>query len=242
MTTALVAVLLAAAILAAPRGTARTRLPVTGLAAEDRWEWLRRSLFAVPAGLATAVLLGGVAGALAGAVVAAGVALLLRRLARTVVEDDPLAVAAGLDLLSACLLAGLPLATAVGAVAGTLAGAPAMGAGLRRAADLLALGGDPAQVWDTLSDAKGSDAKGLDQIARMARRSADSGASLAAGAAELAAATRERVGDRALTATERAGVAVSGPLGLCFLPAFLCLGIAPVVLGLAGKVLDGGVL
>lgn len=32
---------------------------------------------------------------------------------------------------------------------------------------------------------------------------------------------------------------VSGPLGLCFLPAFICLGIVPVVIGLATRTLGG---
>ena len=35
---------------------------------------------------------------------------------------------------------------------------------------------------------------------------------------------------------------IAGPLGLCYLPAFLCLGIVPVVAGLAGDVLRSGVL
>ncbi|SLJ82662.1 putative alanine-rich membrane protein [Mycobacteroides abscessus subsp. abscessus] len=48
--------------------------------------------------------------------------------------------------------------------------------------------------------------------------------------------------DAAAARAERAGVLISGPLGLCFLPAFLCLGIVPVVVGLAGRVLDGGLL
>jgi hypothetical protein len=29
---------------------------------------------------------------------------------------------------------------------------------------------------------------------------------------------------------------VLAPLGLCFLPAFLCLGVIPLVLGIAGEV------
>ena len=33
---------------------------------------------------------------------------------------------------------------------------------------------------------------------------------------------------------------IAGPLGLCFLPAFVCLGIVPVVAGLAGDVLRIG--
>ena len=34
---------------------------------------------------------------------------------------------------------------------------------------------------------------------------------------------------------QRAGVLITVPLGLCFLPAFFCLGIAPVVAGLASQ-------
>ena len=54
---------------------------------------------------------------------------------------------------------------------------------------------------------------------------------------ELADDVRRRAHDDALAAAERAGVAISGPLGLCFLPAFICLGIVPVVVGLASTVL-----
>ena len=39
--------------------------------------------------------------------------------------------------------------------------------------------------------------------------------------------------------TERAAVLVAGPLGLCFLPAFVCLGVLPVVVGLADGMLPG---
>ena len=47
-----------------------------------------------------------------------------------------------------------------------------------------------------------------------------------------------RVTGRADTAAavQRAGVWVLAPLGLCFLPAFLCLGVAPLVLGIAADV------
>ncbi|CKW18115.1 alanine rich membrane protein [Mycobacterium tuberculosis] len=43
-------------------------------------------------------------------------------------------------------------------------------------------------------------------------------------------------------ALERAGVLIAGPLGLCFLPAFLCVGIVPLVVGLAGDVLQFGLV
>jgi pilus assembly protein TadC len=35
---------------------------------------------------------------------------------------------------------------------------------------------------------------------------------------------------------QRAGVLITVPLGLCFLPAFVCLGIVPVIAGLAKQI------
>ena len=55
-------------------------------------------------------------------------------------------------------------------------------------------------------------------------------------------AFRQDAGHAAVAAAERAGVLIAGPLGLCFLPAFVCLGIVPVVAGLAGDIFGGGVL
>ncbi|MFX0580141.1 type II secretion system F family protein [Nocardia nepalensis] len=156
--------------------------------------------------------------------------------------NDPLAVASIFDLLAACLRAGLPIAAAARAVA---PGAPAaLGAALRRAADLLALGADAAMAWDQVARdwADQPGAEEVDSLARMARRSARSGASLAAAVGELAEQRRSGVEDAAAARAERAGVLIGGPLGLCFLPAFICLGIIPVVIGLADRVLGGGLL
>ncbi len=77
---------------------------------------------------------------------------------------------------------------------------------------------------------------------RLARRSASSGAALAQGVAELAVSVRHEAADTARAAAERASVLIAGPLGLCYLPAFVCLGIVPVVAGLAGEVLGKGLL
>ena len=146
--------------------------------------------------------------------------------------DDPLSVAAMLDVFAVCLRAGLPVASAVGAV---IDSSPADLRGqLLRTADLLTLGADPEHAWATTE----SDTV-FDQLATLARRSARAGSSLAGGVAELADDTRQRAQDDAVAAAERAGVAISGPLGLCFLPAFVCLGIVPVVIGLAGNALGG---
>lgn len=156
---------------------------------------------------------------------------------------DPLGSASAFDLLAACLRAGLPMAAAARASAPTAP--PVLRAALLRAADLLALGADAATAWERAStDAAGSvGAEEVESLARMARRSARSGASLAAAVGELAAQRREAVEDAAVARAERAGVLIGGPLGLCFLPAFVCLGIVPVVIGLADRVLgDGGLL
>ena len=52
--------------------------------------------------------------------------------------------------------------------------------------------------------------------------------------AEQAALIRRGQAERASAAAGRAGVLITAPLGLCFLPAFLCLGLAPAVIGLLG--------
>lgn len=153
--------------------------------------------------------------------------------------DDPLAVATVFDLLAACLRAGLPTVTAVRAV---LPGAPeALRTALRRSADLLALGADPALAWGRPGTAAATTPE-FESLARMVRRSARSGSALAAAVSELAEQRREEVEDMAAARAERAGVLIGGPLGLCFLPAFICLGIVPVIIGLAGRVLGGGLL
>lgn len=152
---------------------------------------------------------------------------------------DPLAVASSLDVLAVCLTAGMAVPAA--AVA-TAASAPSQLAQiLCRAADLLTLGADPAIAWSAPPGVPTSsiDAQ-TDALLRLARRSASSGSALAEGVAELAAQCRHDADRTAEATAERAAVLIAGPLGLCFLPAFVCLGIAPVIAGLAGEVLQSG--
>jgi pilus assembly protein TadC len=73
------------------------------------------------------------------------------------------------------------------------------------------------------------------KLARAARRSAHSGAGLASVATSIAEEVRAGAQDLAVARGQRAGVLITGPLGLCFLPAFLALGVVPVVIGLAGN-------
>ncbi|HMS76943.1 type II secretion system F family protein [Gordonia sp. (in: high G+C Gram-positive bacteria)] len=155
--------------------------------------------------------------------------------------DDPFTVAAALDLFAVCLRSGLPVESATRIVA---AAAPeSLAAPMSTAADLLALGADPDHAWTMAadeSDVESSSGTGyFRELAMLVRRSSRAGASLTAGVDELAVEIRRRAEDLALEKAERAGVAISGPLGLCFLPAFVCLGIVPVVVGLAGGVFAG---
>lgn len=147
---------------------------------------------------------------------------------------DPLAEASALDVLAVCLEAGMGVANAAAAVAPSAP--PELRATLQRAADLLALGADPDTAWSV----GGGDH--LEGLTRLARRSANSGSALAQGVRELAGQLRQDAGDSAAAAAERAGVLIAGPLGLCFLPAFVCLGVVPVVAGLAGDVLRSGIV
>lgn len=154
---------------------------------------------------------------------------------------DPLAVASSLDVLAVCLMAGM--AVPIAAVATAPSAPPRLAAVLRRAAELLTLGADPATAWSAPPAlAVASIDAQTDALLRLARRSASSGAALADGVAELAANSRHDAAHVADATAERAAVLIAGPLGLCFLPAFVCLGIVPVVAGLAGDVLQSGLL
>jgi len=152
-------------------------------------------------------------------------------------SNDPLAAAASFDVFAACLRSGMAVSMAAAATASS---APATLARLlNRAADLLALGADPATAWSNPILPLDNQTEAL---MRLARRSATSGAALADGVAELADQSRHEATDAARAAAERASVLIAGPLGLCYLPAFLCLGIIPVVAGLAGDVFESGVI
>lgn len=172
---------------------------------------------AVLAGLATALLGGWVARAAAS------------RSDRVGTVDGG-ALAGCWELVAVCLQAGLPVA---GAVSAATAGLPGpVGDELRRVAGLLALGADPATAW-----AGARDLPALAAFARAAGRSASTGAALAHVARAEAERLRADLLDVAQARAQRAAVLIAGPLGLCFLPAFLVLGIAPVVIGLGREVL-----
>ncbi|MFE9395198.1 type II secretion system F family protein [Streptomyces flavidovirens] len=179
------------------------------------------------------VLIGGLTGCAVGAFAAYGTARWQRR--RTPSEEVPvdarqLPLAA--DLLAACVSAGAGPREAAEAVGDSLGGP--VGERLARTAAELRLGGEPADAWGRLGAIPG--AAGL---ARCLERAGASGAPAAEPVSRLAEGLRAERAREASARAQRAGVLMVGPVGLCFLPAFLVVGVAPVVIGLASGLMNG---
>ncbi|MEU4247892.1 type II secretion system F family protein [Amycolatopsis sp. NPDC026612] len=187
---------------------------------------------AAASGVSAALLVGGAAGVGVGAIVAATGWWAIRRTRRPrpPVMDiaAKLRLAGTLDLLAACLRAGLPVPSALDAVAGTSPAAARTA--LSSTAGLLALGSRPDEAWAPVRAVPG-----LGELAGAAIRTSRSGAAFATAAGDLAGRLRDELATEAEERAERAGVVLALPVGLCFLPAFFCLGVLPVVLGLAGR-------
>lgn len=139
-----------------------------------------------------------------------------------------------LDLVSAAVRAGLPPGRALQAAVDALsaAGGPDEPA-LRRVAVQLTWGSPAAGAWEGLT--AGTDR--WDGLADALLLSARTGAPAASLLTSAAASTRAGRRWDAEAAAARLSALLVLPLGLCTLPAFLLLGVVPVVLTLAGDVL-----
>ncbi|MFI8192842.1 type II secretion system F family protein [Streptomyces sp. NPDC085946] len=203
---------------------------------------VQRSLPLIGVACAGWVLVGGFAGAAAGAAGALALGWWRRRQAATATRadvpgGDPAEAARHLplaaDLLAACIVAGAAPVVAAQAVGEALGGPT--GDALARGAAEVRLGGEPGAAWRRLAATPGAGA-----LARLLERADVSGLPAAAPVAGLAAQARADRGRTATARARRASVLVSAPVGLCFLPAFIAVGVLPVVIGLAGGVLGGG--
>ncbi|MEU6084250.1 type II secretion system F family protein [Streptomyces sp. NPDC047108] len=183
------------------------------------------------------VLVGGVPGCIAGLVAAFGIRKWWKQRTNGGGPDESAAVREHLplaaDLLVACMAAGAGPREAA-AVVGASMGGP-VGERLAQAAAELRLGGEPASAWGRLGDLPG--ARGL---ARCLERSTAAGVPAVEPVSRLAADCRAEQARAATARARRAAVLATGPLGLCFLPAFLTVGVAPVLLGLTSGLLSGG--
>ncbi len=131
-----------------------------------------------------------------------------------------------LELIGAMLDAGAGLGRSLELVAALVP--PELGRQLRPVVSALAIGAD----WDTAWHSSGVQAPQLlalrDALVFAALTGAPSSALLYAHAARLRR-ERNRAAEKRAAAL---GVKLVVPLGLCSLPAFVCLGVVPVLLGL----------
>lgn len=125
------------------------------------------------------------------------------------------------DLLAVCLDAGRPPRSALRVVAGVLEGPVAEE--LSRVLQRIDLGVDEAEAWAGLGTVPGFRAVGRD-LARSVR----SGVGLAELLRQHATDARKDAAATALVRARAAGVKSVVPLMVCFLPAFLLLGIVPM--------------
>lgn len=228
---------LAALDLAGPGPVALAKPPPTSADRETADRDRRALLLALPVGAACLLALGGVAGAVAGPVAAVTVWRLLRRREppqerrrrERMAADLPFAV----DLLAACLRAGRPVDGALDATAQAVGGP--LGDHLAEVSGRLRLGAAPAAAWAVPSDVPAVAALGRHMV-----RSTGSGAPVTDALTRLADDVRRQARAASAAAARRVGVLAVAPLGLCFLPAFVLLGIVPAVAGLAGSVLAPG--
>ncbi|MEU8377925.1 type II secretion system F family protein [Streptosporangium sp. NPDC048865] len=189
---------------------------------------------ALAPGLAAFLAVGGLPGVVAG-LAGFGVALVvlrrrepaeLREERRRVTADLPLAA----DLMVACLRAGQPITGAIDVTVEAIGGP--LGERLAWVSGQLRLGAAPESAWQALASERS-----LAPLSRAMGRAALSGAPVADVLSRLSDDSRRAARAASSAAAQRVGVQAVAPLGLCFLPAFVFLGIIPVVAGLAGEVL-----
>jgi Flp pilus assembly protein TadB len=210
-----------------PRGAAdpgaRRELPLLRLAA------------AASVGAGALVLVGGAFGAAAAATATAVCWWATGRMEPPAVRRRRERLAAtvphAVDLLAACLAAGLPPDAAVEQV--TAAMDPPLADELAAVSSRLRLGVDPAAAWRDLSGHPQ-----LGALGRTVSRALVSGAPVSEAMQRLAEDLRRSARADVESKARAVGVKVAVPLGVCLLPAFVLVGVVPLVAG-AVSVLTG---
>ena len=193
---------------------------------------LKRILASLALAAGLLAVLGGAFGVLVAATVAVGAPLALSKLEPTAIRREREAAALQVPevagLLASCIAAGATVRDA------TVAVRDAMEDPVKRALTTVVarmdLGAEPGLCWDVDTVA----GRELAEIAAAFRRTGRTGAPVHDVLNRLADdLANERV--RRLEAAARAvGIRAVAPLGLCFLPAFLLIGVVPVVAGFVG--------
>jgi Flp pilus assembly protein TadB len=192
---------------------------------------------ALLAGGAVAVLVGGAAGVMVAVVATAGAVVALEQLARRRSPsggDGLLArrFALAADLLASVVDAGVGLPTALSEVAAALPGP--VGSALERAHRLGAVGAVPSHA---LVDLAQSDLAG--RLGRSLLQAQETGMPPVPVLRAAAARQRDRSRSHALRRARGAGSRAALPVGLCFLPAFVLVGVVPVVVAGFGQAVGG---
>lgn len=196
------------------------------------WMVRHRMLLCVASGLGAWTLIGGPVGPVAAVVVAAvtwrmistAEPAVVRRTREQVRADLPQAI----RLLGGALAAGTPTDRAL-LVVGEAVGGP-VGAMFSEKAAALALGADPEVLWSQWS--------ATDEVASLGRALARAHASGMPVAAVISRLADDAARDRLTEVEQRAravGVRAAIPLGVCFLPAFVLVGVVPQVGSLIGE-------
>jgi len=145
-------------------------------------------------------------------------------------EEIVMALPQTCDLLSVCLESGLPLRRAVAAVADVI-GAP-MAECLHQVVARVSLGMSEREAWEELRDQPG-----LESLGREVGRCLSSGLALAGVLKALAVEARREAMSIQEVRAKRVGVRSVLPLMACFLPAFVLLGIVPIIGGVVSHLL-----
>lgn len=134
-------------------------------------------------------------------------------------RDLPVAV----QLLGSCLAAGAAVGPALSSVAESMPGAVGDALGLLQRR--LYWGVDPVEVWRSVGGP-------LEPLGRTMARAHESGASVELAVTRLAEDLRQVSRARADARARTIEVRAAAPLGLCFLPSFVIIGVIPLVVGL----------
>ena len=134
----------------------------------------------------------------------------------------------GVQLLAAALRAGADIQSAMATVSQALPGP--FGDELAAIGRELSFGVAPDEVWT----AHAADPL-LGPMARTLGRAQETGAAVADVMDDLAVELQSRRRSEAEQAARSVDVRASAPLGLCFLPAFMVLGVLPLVAGVFGS-------
>ena len=177
------------------------------------------------AGACGATVLVAVFGLIGAAVAIGGCVLLWVRARRARMRTGRLPATEDLPVLIGLIASGIRAGATVPGCLKAVSGAArgALGSELAMVAERLRLGADPVLAWQrsALPDP-------MLAVGRDLARASETGAPVADLIDRHVADLRRELRSRATAKVERLGVLVVAPLGLCFLPAFILIGVVPM--------------